>query len=52
MALPYVGTEMMQLHLHEIASNVAPGAPAVRIFACAGWQTKSELKMPADVTLI
>ena len=43
---------MMQLHLDEIAANVATGAHAVLIFDRAGWHTTPQLKMPANVTPI
>ncbi len=52
LALPFADTEMMQLHLDEIAAKVAPGAHAVLIFDRAGWHTTPELRMPANVTPI
>jgi DDE superfamily endonuclease len=52
LALPFADTEMMQLHLDEIAVRVAPGAHAVLIFDRAGWHTTPELKMPANITPI
>jgi len=52
LALPYADTDMMQLHLDEIAANVATGAHAVLIFDRAGWHTTPELKMPVSVTPI
>jgi hypothetical protein len=52
LALPYADTEMMQLHLDEIATHIALGAHAVLIFDRAGWHTTPELKMPENVTPI
>jgi len=52
LALPYADTEMMQLHVDEIAANVAQGAHAVLIFDRAGWHTTPGLKMPANLTPI
>ena len=52
LALPFADTEMMQLHLDEIAAKVAPGAHAILIFDRAGWHTTPELRMPANVTPI
>jgi hypothetical protein len=52
LALPFADTEMMQLHLDEIAANVATDAHAVLIFDRAGWHTTPQLKMPANVTPI
>ena len=52
LALPFANTEMMQLHLDEIARNVAEGAHAALIFDRAGWHTTRELKIPANITPI
>jgi transposase len=52
LALPFADTAMMQLHLDEIARNVAEDAHAVLIFDRAGWHTTPELKMPANITPI
>ena len=46
MALPYADTDMMQLHLDEISSNVAKGAHAVVLLDRAGWHITSKLDMP------
>ena len=46
LALPFADTEAMQLHLEEIAANVAAGAHAVLIFDRAGWHTTSNLVFP------
>ena len=50
MALPYADTDMMQLHLDEISSNVAKGAHAVGLLA--GWHITSKLDMPETITPI
>ncbi len=42
----------MQRHLHEIASQVAPGAHAVVILDQAGWHTSRKLDVPANITLM
>ena len=52
LALPFANTEAMQLHVDEIARNVARGAHAVLIFDRAGWHTTPELKMPPNITPI
>ena len=46
LALPYADTDMMQLHLDEISSNVAKGAHAVVLLDRAGWHITSKLDMP------
>ena len=52
LALPYADTDMMQLHLDEISSNVAAGAHAVLLLDRAGWHTTGKLDMPANITPI
>ena len=52
MALPYADTDMMQLHLDEISSNVAKGAHAVVLLDRAGWHITSKLDMPETYTPI
>jgi hypothetical protein len=52
LALPFADTEAMQLHLDEIAANVAPGAHAVLIFDRAGWHTTPNLVFPPNLTPI
>ena len=52
LALPYADTEMMQLHLDEIARNVAPGAHAVLLLDRAGWHITGKLNMPDNITPI
>jgi transposase len=43
---------MMQLHLDEIARNVAEGAHAVLLLDRAGWHTTSKLDVPINITPI
>ena len=50
MALPYAATDMMQLHLDEISSNVAKGAHAVVLLDRAGWHITNKLDMPENIT--
>jgi hypothetical protein len=52
LALPYADTEMMQLHLDEIARNVAEGAHAVLLLDRAGWHITGKLDMPDNITPI
>ena len=52
LALPYVDTEMMQLHLDEISSHVAKGAHAMLLLDRAGWHTTGKLAMPKNITPI
>jgi hypothetical protein len=52
LALPFADTEAMQLHLEEIAANVAVGAHAVLIFDRAGWHTTPNLVFPPNLTPI
>ena len=52
LALPYVDTFAMQLHLDEISRHVAKGAHAVLLLDCAGWHTTAKLCMPKNITPI
>jgi hypothetical protein len=52
LALPYADTDMMQLHLDEISTNVANGAHAVVLLDRAGWHITSKLDMPENITPI
>ncbi len=52
LALPFADTEAMQLHLDEIAANVAVGAHAALIFDRAGWRTTPNLVIPPNITRI
>jgi transposase len=42
----------MDLHLAEIAENVAPGAHAVLLLDQAGWHMSGKLVVPANITLL
>ncbi len=52
LALPFADTEMMQLHIDEIALNVARGAHAVLLLDRAGWHIAGDLKWPENITPI
>lgn len=52
MALLFIGTASIQLHIQEISSRVARGAHAVVLLDRAGWHTTDKLKLPRDVSLI
>jgi len=50
---PCANTEMMNLHLAEISTQVAPGAHAVLICDGAGWHQKGErLNIPENISLL
>src|SRR4051794_16614249 len=51
-ALPACNTEAMNLHLAEIATEVAPGKHAVLVLDQAGWHLSARLAVPDNVTLI
>ena len=42
----------MNLHLAEIATEVAPGAHAVLLIDRAGWHLASRLVVPPNITLV
>ncbi len=52
LVLPFADTEMMQLHIDEIAFNVARGAHAVLLLDRAGWHIAGDLKWPENITPI
>ncbi len=52
LALPFVDTGAMQLHLDEISRHVARRAHAVLLLDRAGWHTTAKLKVPKNITLI
>lgn len=53
MITPAANTEMMDLHLAEISTQVAPGARAVLICDGAGWhQTGGTLVVPGNIVLL
>src|ERR1039457_2143444 len=42
----------MQLHLDEIATEVAPGAHAILILDQAGWHGAKDLRVPSNISLL
>ena len=42
----------MTLHLAEIATEIAPGKPAVLLLDQAGWHMAHDLVVPANITLM
>ncbi len=50
--MPKANTHAMQLHLDEIARNVARGAQGVVLMDRAGWHTTAKLKVPKNLTII
>lgn len=53
MITPSANTEMMNLHLAEISTQVALGAHAVLVCDGAGWhQRGKDLQVPANITLL
>ncbi len=53
MITPYANTEMMNLHLAEISTQVSKGAVAMLICDGAGWhQTGGALVVPDNIVLL
>ena len=53
MITPAANTEMMNLHLAEISTQIAPGAHAVLVCDGAGWHQRGKaLQVPANITLL
>ncbi len=53
LVLPQANTHALNLHLHEISSQVAAEAHAVLILDGAGWhQTGGSLQVPANISLL
>jgi putative transposase len=52
LVLPHCNIEAMNLHLAEIATEVAPGAHAVLLLDQAGWHMSSRLAVPPNITLL
>jgi transposase len=42
----------MNLHLAEIAKDVAPGRHAILLLDQAGWHTSAKLEIPVNITLL
>ena len=53
MVTPAADTDMMNLHLAKISTQVAPGAHAVLVCDGAGWhQRGKQLQVPGNITLL
>jgi hypothetical protein len=52
LVMPVCNTEAMDLHLAEIAGEVAPGAHAVLLLDQAGWHLSARLVVPPNITLV
>jgi hypothetical protein len=52
LVLPSCNTEAMNLHLAEIATQVAPGTHAVLLLDRAGWHLSGRLVVPDNITLV
>jgi transposase len=50
--LPRCNTEMMNLHLAEIANRVAPGRHAALLVDQAGWHLSRQLIVPSNITVM
>jgi transposase len=50
--MPACNSEAMNLHLAEIAREVAPDAHAVLILDQAGWHLSGRLVVPPNITLL
>src|SRR4051794_41717500 len=52
LVLPACNTEAMNLHLAEIAAEVAPGKHAVLVVDQARWHLSAGLVLPDNITLV
>ena len=52
LVLPLCNSEAMNLHLAEIAKDVAPGRHAVLLLDQAAWHTSAKLAVPSNITLM
>ena len=52
LVMPRSNTEAMNLHLAEIATQIAPGAHAVLLVDQAGWHLSGRIIAPSNITLI
>ena len=52
LVMPRCDTEAMNLHLAEIATQIAPGAHAALLVDQAGWHLSGRLIVPPNITLI
>jgi hypothetical protein len=51
LVMPRCDTKTMNLHLAEIAAEVAPGAHAVLLVDQAGWHMSNRLVVPRNITI-
>ena len=52
LVMPHCDTEAMNLHLAEIATQVAPGAHAALLLDQAGWHLAAALDVPPNITIV
>ena len=52
LVLPFCNIEAMNLHLIEIAGEVAPGHHCVLLVDQAGWHMSKKLKVPPNITIM
>jgi hypothetical protein len=52
LVLPRCDSEAMNLHLAEIATQIAPGAHAAILVDQAGWHLSGALKVPSNITIV
>src|SRR6476469_663717 len=52
LVLPACNTQAMQLHLDEIATEVAPDAHAILILDQAGWHGAKDPRVPSNISLL
>ena len=52
LVLPFCNIDAMNLHLLEIAGEVAPGRHAVLMVDQAGWHMSKKLSVPPNITLV
>jgi putative transposase len=52
LVMPRCDTEAMNLHLAEIATQIAPGAHAALLVDQAGWHLSGRLDVPPNITLV
>ena len=52
LVLPWANTEMMQLHLNAISTQVGPDRHVVLVLDNAGWHGSKRLRIPENITLL
>jgi transposase len=50
--MPRCGAEAMNLHLAEIATQIAPGTHAALLADQAGWRLSGALQIPPDISIV